>query len=84
MLRSCEQESANWWESNCVIDIFSQLFERLMANIEKKDLRNYFIPDSNLLNFRMSRSAYTEQVEVLKVSCDRLDLSHWFMANYLS
>ena len=83
MLWACELKPLAWWESNCVIDICSQLLDKLRIWLTRKLCPHYFIPEWNLFDYQMTQSRYKETIEVLLVNQTSHNLANWFRCNYL-
>ena len=84
MLWACERKSPDWWESLCVLDICSRLLVTLTNWILEVQCPHYFIPEWNLLDYKMSIAKYDEAIETLQMFSNLGTLAEWFKVNYVS
>ena len=83
MLWACEEKSSDWWNSNCVIEICSQLLQTMVLWLAKKQCPHYFIEEWNLFDFEMKQSRFEETKSFLNYISERQNLTEWFRLKYI-
>ena len=83
LLWSCEKRSLDWWESNSVINICSDLLQELKLGLENRHLEHYFIPEWNLFDSKMNENKRKHYIEELQQYSNKHILTNWFISNYL-
>src|SRR6218665_700792 len=83
MLWTCEAMPPEWWDSSSVIVICCDLLIKLSTWLLRRKIRNYFIPEANLL-YEPSNFAVLHKIERrLEEFCNSEILSTWFVENYI-
>lgn len=91
MLWSCEEHPPEYWNSRHLVHIVADMLAKLKQCIQEKRLRNYFIPECNLLFKNCDQHQDSEHICAYndsENSCDQLsiavgDLIDWFLHEYL-
>src|SRR6218665_3233463 len=83
MLWSCEEDSAEWWETSSGVTICCNLCDKLCECLKYKQCPNYFIPEANLLDHEINSKALQQAINTLGYYKDVNVLSQWFMTHYI-
>ena len=83
LLWACEKRSAIFWTSNCVVAICRQLLQELKDALETKFIRNYFMDECNLFDFKMDAKCKEDTIDTLQYYVENQRLAHWFEVVYM-
>src|SRR6218665_211046 len=83
MLWACEEKSPDWWNSQSVFAICSELLKMLAEWLKRNFCPNHFIPEANLFH-KHPISTIDEKIEKrLTEFCNSGVLCNWFVENYI-
>src|SRR6218665_3858104 len=83
MLWTCEDKPPEWWNSESIITMCSELLTRLSGWLKKKRCSNYFIPEANLFNHKSSSDILEKTVRQLNKFSNSKILCRWFVEHYI-
>ena len=67
-----------FWTSNCVVAICRQLLQELKDALETKFIRNYFMDECNLFDFKMDAKCKEAMIDTLQYYVENQRLAQWF------
>ena len=83
LLWACEKRSSSFWTSNCVVAICRQLLLELKDALERKFIRNYFMDECNLFDFKMDAKCKADMIDTLQYYVENQRLAQWFEVVYM-
>ena len=84
MLYACERKSQRWWNSNCLIGLCSEPLTIFNGRFKNRQCPNFFMPDSNLFDFKVDEILFKDISEVIETFSNRKSLTEWFRMFYVT